>query len=70
MRELKINDPVTKDGWIREDGRIMRDSWLVQVKKLDEAKGPWDFYRILDRIPATDSIRPLDHGGCPLAKKG
>jgi len=71
MKELKINDPVTKDGWIREDGRVMRDAWLVEVKKPEESKGPWDFYKILARIPAEESIRPLDKGDCPLvAKKG
>ena len=71
MKELKVNDPVTKDGWIREDGRVMRDAWLVQVKSPEESKGPWDFYKILTRIPAEESIRPLDQGGCPLvAKKG
>ena len=71
MRELKINDPVVKDGWIREDGRVMRDAWLVQVKTPEESKGPWDFYKILARIPAEEVIRPLDKGDCPLvAKKG
>ncbi len=71
MREMKINDPVVKDGWIREDGRVMRDAWLVQVKTPEESKGPWDFYKILARIPAEEVIRPLDKGDCPLvAKKG
>jgi branched-chain amino acid transport system substrate-binding protein len=71
MREMKINDFITKDGWIREDGRVMRDAWLVQVKTPEESKGPWDFYKILARIPAAESIRPLDQGDCPLvAKKG
>ena len=69
MREMKINDPVTKDGWIREDGRVMRDAWLVQVKTPEESKGPWDMYKILARIPAEDSIRPLDQGNCPLVAK-
>ena len=69
MREGKINDPVTKDGWIREDGRVMRDAWLVQVKTPEESKGPWDMYKILARIPAEDSIRPLDQGNCPLVAK-
>ena len=69
MREMKINDPVTKDGWIREDGRVMRDAWLVQVKTPEESKGPWDFYKILARIPAEESIRPLDQGNCPLVAK-
>jgi branched-chain amino acid transport system substrate-binding protein len=48
----------------------MRDAWLVQVKTPEESKGEWDYYKVLARIPAEDSIRPLDQGGCPLVKKG
>jgi branched-chain amino acid transport system substrate-binding protein len=69
MRELKINDPVTKDGWIRADGRVMRNAYLVEVKTPEESKGPWDVYKILATIPPDESIRPLDQGGCPLVKK-
>ena len=69
MRELKINDPVTKDGWIRADGRVMRNAYLVQVKTPAESKGPWDVYKILATIPPDESIRPLDQGGCPLVTK-
>jgi len=69
MREMRINDLVIKDGWIREDGRAMRDAWLVQVKTPEESKGPWDFYKILARIPAEEGIRPLDKGDCPLVEK-
>ena len=69
MRELKINDPVTKDGWIRADGRVMRNAYLVQVKTPEESKGPWDVYKILATIPPDESIRPLDQGGCPLVEK-
>jgi branched-chain amino acid transport system substrate-binding protein len=69
MRELKINDPVTKDGWIRADGRVMRNAYLVQVKTPAESKGPWDVYKILATIPPDESIRPLDQGNCPLVEK-
>lgn len=66
MKEMKVNDPVVKDGHIREDGRLVRDAWLMQVKTPAESKGPWDFYKVLARIPAAEVIRPLDKGGCPL----
>jgi len=68
MRETKINDMVTKDGWIREDGRVMRDAWLVEVKTPAESKSEWDLLKIVAKIPAADSIRPLNEGGCPLVK--
>ena len=71
MKEMPVNDMVVKNGQIREDGRLSRDAWLVQVKTPEESKGPWDFYKILATIPAAEVIRPLDKGECPLvAKKG
>ena len=70
MREAKINDFMTKDGWIRPDGRVMRDMYLVEVKEPGESKGPWDYYKILRTIPAEEAARPLDQGDCPLVKKG
>ena len=69
MREMKINDMLTKDGWIREDNRVMRDAWLVQVKTPAESKGDWDIYKILAQIPAAESIRPLAQSECPMVKK-
>jgi branched-chain amino acid transport system substrate-binding protein len=69
MREIPVNDPVSKNVMIRADGRVMRDSYLMQVKSPEESKGPWDFYKILATIPAAESIRPLDQGGCPFIKQ-
>jgi branched-chain amino acid transport system substrate-binding protein len=68
MRKTKINDFMTRDGWIREDGRIMRDMYLEQVKSPEESKYPYDYFKILATIPAHDAYRPLKDGGCPLVK--
>jgi branched-chain amino acid transport system substrate-binding protein len=68
MKELPVNDPISKNVKIREDGRVMRDSYLMQVKSPEQSKGPWDFYTILATIPASESIRPLSEGGCPFIK--
>ncbi len=70
MKEMPVNDFMSKDVKIREDGRVMRDFYLVQVKKPAESKGPWDYYNILATIPGDKAARPLDQGGCPLVKKG
>src|SRR3546814_7186973 len=55
MRETKIDDFMTKDGRIREDGRedgrVMREMYLAQVKSPEESKGPFDYDTILARIP-------------------
>jgi branched-chain amino acid transport system substrate-binding protein len=68
MRTMKINDFMTKDGWIREDGRIMRDMYLEEVKSPQESKYPFDYFKVLATIPAEQAYRPLKDGGCPLVK--
>jgi branched-chain amino acid transport system substrate-binding protein len=68
MRKTKINDFMTKDGWIREDGRIMRDMYLEQVKTPAESKYPFDYFKVLATIPAEEAYRPLKDGGCPYVK--
>jgi len=69
MRKMKINDPMTENGWIREDGRVMRDFFLVQVKTPAESKGRWDYYKMLATIPAEQAALPLSRSECPLVKK-
>ena len=66
MRKMKINDFMTKDGWIREDGRVMRDMYLEEVKSPAESKYPFDYFKILATIPPEQAFRPLKDGGCPL----
>jgi branched-chain amino acid transport system substrate-binding protein len=68
MRKTKINDFMTKDGWIREDGRIMRDMYLERVKSPEESQYPFDYFKILATIPANEAYRPLKDGGCPFVK--
>ena len=73
MRETPINDFMTHNGKLRIDGRVLRDMYLVQVKKPEESKGPWDYMKIVQTVPGEQAYRPLDKGGCPLveaAKKG
>ena len=69
MRALKINDFMTKDGWIREDGRIMRDMYLEEVKSPEQSKYPFDYFKLLATIPAEQAFRPLKDGGCPRLQK-
>ncbi len=69
MREMPINDFFAKNGKIREDGRMVHDMLLVQVKKPEESKGPYDYYKILRVIPAEQAFRPMKaEFGCPLVK--
>ena len=70
MREMPINDFMTKNGKLREDGRVMRDMYLFEVKKPSESKGQFDYYKQLATIPADQAFRPLSESECPLVKKG
>ena len=69
MREIPVNDFFAKNGHIREDGRLVHDVYLVQIKKPEESKYPWDYYKILATIPGGEAFRPLSEGGCPLVAK-
>jgi branched-chain amino acid transport system substrate-binding protein len=69
MKALPINDFMTKNGRIREDGRVIRDMYLMQAKTPAESKGEWDLAKILATIPGDQAFRPLQEGGCPLVKK-
>jgi branched-chain amino acid transport system substrate-binding protein len=66
MKATPINDFMTKRGWIREDGRVMRDMYLYQVKSPAESKGPWDYYKLLATIPPEEAFRPIEKGNCSL----
>jgi branched-chain amino acid transport system substrate-binding protein len=68
MREIPVNDMYVKNGILREDGRLLHPMYLVEVKKPEESKGPWDFYTIKDTVPADQAFRSAKDGGCPLAK--
>ena len=70
MRETPINDFMTKNGKLREDGRVIRDFYLFEVKKPSESKGEWDLYKLIQTVPGDQAFRPLDKGECPLVKKG
>jgi branched-chain amino acid transport system substrate-binding protein len=69
MKEMPINDFFAKNGKIREDGRMVHDMMLVQVKTPEESKGPYDYYKILRTIPGDEAFRPMTaDAGCPLVK--
>jgi branched-chain amino acid transport system substrate-binding protein len=69
MRERPVNDFYVKNGHVREDGRLVHDMYLAQVKTPQESKGPWDYYKILSTIPGDQAFRALADGGCPLVKR-
>lgn len=67
MREAgTFDDPLFGKTTLREDGRVTHDMMLVEVKKPEESKKPYDYYKILTVIPADQAFRPLKDGGCSL----
>lgn len=68
MREKPVNDFFARGGKLREDGLMVHDLMLVQVKTPEESKYPWDYYKILAHIPGEAAFGPPDPA-CPLMKK-
>ena len=68
MREMPVNDVMTKNGKLRADGRLVRDMYLFQVKAPDESKGKDDIYKLVATVSGDQAYRPLNEGKCPLIK--
>jgi len=66
MKEMPTDDKLFGKGTVRADGRKIHDMYLFEVKKPEESKYPWDYYKVRATIPATEAFRPLKDGGCPL----
>jgi branched-chain amino acid transport system substrate-binding protein len=69
MKETPINDMFAKNGRIREDGRMVHDMYLFEVKKASESKARWDDYKLLATVPGNEAFQPLEASRCPLVKK-
>ena len=69
MRALPVNDFFAKNGRLREDGRMVHDMYLFQVKSPEESKEPWDYYKLVSVIPGEKAFQPLSESRCPLVKK-
>jgi branched-chain amino acid transport system substrate-binding protein len=68
MRATPVRDAFTDNGVLREDGRMVHSMFLFEVKKPEESKAPWDYYKVLAEVPGDQAFRPLKDGGCPLIK--
>ncbi|CVI24936.1 putative ABC branched-chain amino transporter, periplasmic binding protein [Agrobacterium fabacearum CFBP 5771] len=69
MREMPINDFFATNGKIREDGRMVHDMYVYQVKTPAESKSEWDLLKLVTTIPGDKAFRPLSDSKCPLVKK-
>jgi branched-chain amino acid transport system substrate-binding protein len=69
MKEIPVDDPLFGKSMIRADGRRLIPAYLFEVKKPEESKYPWDYYKKIADISAEDAARPLEASECPLVKK-
>ncbi|MDB5840634.1 MAG: Amino acid/amide transporter substrate-binding protein family [Herminiimonas sp.] len=68
MKELKINDMFAKNGVVRPDGRMVYDMSLMQIKAPSESKYPWDYYKLVQKIPGAQAYTTKAETKCSLWK--
>ncbi|WP_166296281.1 ABC transporter substrate-binding protein [Bradyrhizobium sp. 2S1] len=69
MKEIPTDDPLFGKGPLRIDGRRIIPAYLFEVKKPEESKYPWDYYKLIATISPDDAAKPLEASECPLVKK-
>ena len=68
LRKMKINDMFTKGGYIRADGVMIHDMYVMQVKSPRESRHPWDYYQLITIMPGAEAFGPIT-GRCPVAAR-
>ena len=68
MKAMPCDDDAFGPGRIREDGRKLHPAYLFEVKKPEESRGLFDYYKLLQTTGAEQAFRPLSEGGCPLIR--
>lgn len=66
MREIPVNDFYNKNVQLRDDGRVLHDMYLVEVKSPKDSKYRFDYYKVLSKMAGKDAYRPMADGGCPF----
>jgi branched-chain amino acid transport system substrate-binding protein len=68
LNQLPVDDLVTPGGKVRADGRLIRPTWLVEVKAKSDIKEEWDCFSVVREIPGEKAFRPLSESACPAVK--
>jgi len=68
MKKAKINDVYAKGGWIRDDGSMIHDMYLMQVKSPDKSVEPWDYYNIVETFKGEAAWTTKAESKCALWK--
>ncbi|MBR0852351.1 ABC transporter substrate-binding protein [Bradyrhizobium diazoefficiens] len=68
LKELPVNDDFAQGGKVLENGRMVHDMYLFEVKKPSESKKPWDYYKLLATVPGDKAFFAAKESGCPATK--
>ena len=68
MKATPVNDFMTKNGQIREDGTLVRDMYLFEVKNPSESRGPWDYYKQIAVLPGEQAFKLLGPNQCYMSR--
>ncbi|KQW20429.1 ABC transporter permease [Afipia sp. Root123D2] len=69
MKKMPIDDFFARNAFLREDGQLIHDMYLVQVKSPSESKGAWDYEKLVQVIPGKDAFVSPEDSACSLLKK-
>jgi len=69
LKSAKINDMFTKNGYIRADGLMVHQMYVMQVKTPAESKYPWDYYKVMKVMPGDDAYGSQPDPACSFVKK-
>ena len=67
LKELPVDDAFAQ-GKVLQNGRMVHDMYLFEVKKPSESKRPWDYYKQIAVIPGDKAFFTAKESGCPLTK--
>ncbi len=69
MKATPVNDFFAHNGIVGPDGLHRHDMYLFQVKSPEESKYPWDYYKLVKKIPAAEAFPTVEMQKCPLVVK-
>ncbi len=69
LHEMPVDDVFARGGKVQENGRMVKDVYLMEVKKPGESDIPWDYYTIVATIPGEQAYLSAEASGCPLVKQ-
>lgn len=70
LRETPIDDVFARNATLREDGLLVHDMYMAQVKTPGESKGEWDIAKVIKVIPGNEAFAPISESLCPYLKRG